>query len=949
LLLFTAGLVIASSVALIGVVSHLLGPLPALSTRLTLFYQHPNFLAPYFASISLIALALAWYHKRLLIRFLCILLALSSMGALWITDSRAGFLGFGAGLCLFLCLRMPWNRIMPSFLLRHKKTVFGAGLLLLLAAVVTITLFSNEILDAARQSTRLKRAQDYRLDAWSNSVEIIKQNAWTGIGLNTFMSVKKYAPGSKFAHESTAPHPHNLLLYIAQSCGLPALFFFIMLLGGYVWGMWILLRRAESLQTKKLAIGCASASVALLCSGLLDLGLSLVTLFPGIIWLFMAIVASLCRSRLPSRSHGISLNNLYGVVGLVLIVFAMANTFVLPVAGRILLKRCALSLARDDEAETQRLGKLSLAADPYLEQTRAILLRQYLKDERLEEAFRLVHDAVTLQPENAALFMKLGDVLSNSEQHEGAAEQFRKAVEMDHGSSNLPLYYARLINENAILGRRAEAATDLEAAIRHNIAVINLVDWEVRPHQQGRDDQFLSFGEGREILRLEETLDTIYTKMKEEAGRGVMQDRFDWFALFQAYHHAFIYNQALAVLDDVEAVFGEKEKAVTDCLRAEIAEELGDKEKSRALISQADALGDASNPAAVLYYQSRKSELSYEMDETRLDEEIAMQRKTLAGLRDYVSSQKSFRTVLDNLLFALEIKGDFHSQITPMQSRLFFCSDKQERVTLLLRQATLLKSTGCLEEAELTISHALDLLADQNKRMAELDDQDRRNGMQKGACLLAGAYQEIGLAQTERLERIERITDFFSANPARLLFKYHFLIQSGMAEEANLVLDLALIDNAKRLFLWEHKARVCHLLDDVEGLHEAYREIRNIYVGREIDLEERCTGLFAAIFENRKNVELILEVALNKSYIYKLDQSINILTEALKLLPEEPDLHMLAARIYRMNNRPEKALEALEAALALDPNDPLTLAAHRHLLAHLLHDNERNNTQGGGQ
>ncbi|MFH2001272.1 MAG: O-antigen ligase family protein, partial [Planctomycetota bacterium] len=781
ILLFAAGLVLVSAFLLITITSHLLGLFPVLSTRLTLFYQHPNFLAPYFASISLLSLALAWIQPRFRGKSACAVLSFSALCALWLTDSRAGLLGFGAGLSVFALWFFPWNRVRASLVFRHKKIMAGTGLLILLGTAIALGVFSEDIRSAVGKSTRLQRAQDYRIDAWSNSAEIIRRNLWTGIGLNTFMSVKKYPPGSKFAHESAAPHPHNLLLYVAQSCGVPALFFFLLLLGGYAWGTWILIRRTDDRRIKKLVIGCFSASVALLLSGMLDLGLSLVTLFPSLIWIFMAIVSSLCNSHLHRKSRVLSFHNASGIVVVGLIAYASCSAFILPVTGRIVLKRCALSLAEDNEAETVRLAKLSLAADPYLEPSREILLRQYLKDERYEEALQLVEDAVGQQPENAALYMKLGDVLSSSEQHESAASNYLKAVDMDHGSSDLPLYYAKLINEEALLGRREEAALHLEKAVCLNIAVINLVDWKILPHEAGRDDLYLEFGPDQEILRLEAVLDGVYAKLKEKADHGVKQDRFDWFALYQAYHNAFIHTQALAVLDDIETLFGEKEKAVVDCFRAEIAEELGDLDTSRTLISRADAQGDVTNPAAVRYYQSRKSELLYAMDEGRLNDEIVSQRDTLAGLRDFESSRKSFVTVLENLLNALEVKGDVRNSIPLMRSRLFFCSDKLERVKFILRLSALHRAAGQLEKAEESVAEAIDLLADQNKRMAELDDLEKRMQMQEGACLLSRVYEEMNLPQGELFDRVGKTTDLYSMNPARLIFKYEFLIQNGLA------------------------------------------------------------------------------------------------------------------------------------------------------------------------
>jgi len=48
-----ATIVIISILILLSLVSMTIGPKPALTTRLTIFYQHPNFLAPYLAIMAI--------------------------------------------------------------------------------------------------------------------------------------------------------------------------------------------------------------------------------------------------------------------------------------------------------------------------------------------------------------------------------------------------------------------------------------------------------------------------------------------------------------------------------------------------------------------------------------------------------------------------------------------------------------------------------------------------------------------------------------------------------------------------------------------------------------------------------------------------------------------------------------------------------------------------------
>ena len=45
------------------------------------------------------------------------------------------------------------------------------------------------------------------------------------------------------------------------------------------------------------------------------------------------------------------------------------------------------------------------------------------------------------------------------------------------------------------------------------MAAINLIDWEIRPHPAGRDDQYLTIGETGKTLNLEEVLVEILGEM----------------------------------------------------------------------------------------------------------------------------------------------------------------------------------------------------------------------------------------------------------------------------------------------------------------------------------------------------------------------------------------------------------------------------------------------------
>ncbi|MBU0754663.1 MAG: O-antigen ligase family protein [Planctomycetes bacterium] len=950
--LFAASIVFIAAIGKIWAVSLILGLQPVLATRLDLFYQHPNFLAPYFSMISFLALGLVCVRIRPLFRVLAAGLCFFALTALRLTDSRAGFLGFivGAGVLILFLLplhRFPWHRLNTIPL----KVKLG-GVIVLAGAGMGLTALGiwhgDDLISAARNSTRLQRALDYRWDAWTNSMEIIRSNKLHGVGLNTFISAKKFPPGSKFAHESDAPHPHNLLLYVAQSTGIPALVVFLILLGGFFLYAIRLRMQTTSPTIRGIIIGCLAAAAALLTCGAMDLGLSLVTLFPGPLWWFMGIISSMEANR----THRLKNFRIAGIgsvfiTGLLLIAFTEA--FLRPDLGRLLLRRTVLTQFQEGPKACYPLGEMALAADPLLEQAREFLLKTYQQENRREKAFHLLEDSIRLQPNLAINHMKLGNLLLEDDKVEEAAIQFKQAVELDHGSIDLPNYHARLINCEALRSDSDTVKALLVEAIRRNIAVINLVKWAKSERPDGHDDQYLEIHQSREILHLEDALDEIFADLRLKAEEGLPQDRYDWFSLFQAYHNAFDYDRALEVLDGMEEVFGDTERAMAYGFRAVIAKEQGDLELSKTYIAQAATAGDKANPAATLQYKSRTVEFETAEDPQALDSKIADHKKALDGLRDYLSSIIAYNTILDNLIQCYKAKEDREPIINLLNQRLFFVADRQERPAFLLCLAECYREIGRFEDAERALLDLIDNLAARQRRLSELDYLPRREPVVATGCAMADLYHAMGLTPAQALARIKTRTDWHSSNPCRLLFNAHFLVRSGIPDQAERTLRLAIMDEKRLLFLQELLVDCRQMLDDLPGLRQTYIDIEQIYQSKGIDLEARANALIGEVLKDLSRVELILELVRAKGYTGKYDHSLAILNEAInKYHPEEARLYRLAALIYRLDNKPVQARDTLIKAISYDPDDLKARIALENLEAHGIGAEPANNRNGEG-
>jgi tetratricopeptide (TPR) repeat protein len=350
-------------------------------------------------------------------------------------------------------------------------------------------------------------------------------------------------------------------------------------------------------------------------------------------------------------------------------------------------------------------------------------------------------------------------------------------------------------------------------------------------------------------------------------------------------------------------------------------------------MDQAQRIGDETNPGAALLYRTRQVEML--IAEGRVEEAISTQRAVLEKLPDFLNFQSVFVNALDNLLMALEARGEVVGKIEPLRMRLFFATDLEERGPRMAERAACLKAAGRHEEAVEEITGLLDLLAAKKKRLFQFqEDRALVKVLRDAAYDLAAVYETMGLSPEEGLRQAWHATDLFSPKPARLLFRYFFLTRSGMLHRGLDVIEFALMDEKDSLLLLECKAECYHLLDEMQKLKDLYSVIVRSYAIQGVDMEARCAALFAVAYEDRDNLEVILELARMKSYQHKFDHSLNILQEALKTHPRAAALHRMAALVHRLDGDPRASRAALEQALIVDPGDFRASLALKHLKAH---------------
>ena len=141
------------------------------------------------------------------------LLALYMTGVLVLTQSRAGLLGFGAGMLVLLLLPVRWGRwglVVAGFLVAVSAPFWLNPVLNFLGSI------GNTALDTSTLTGRE--------EVWSRALYGIQDFVFTGMGLGTFRAIMPVLyPMFLIAPDFDIAHAHNFFLQTALDLGLPGL------------------------------------------------------------------------------------------------------------------------------------------------------------------------------------------------------------------------------------------------------------------------------------------------------------------------------------------------------------------------------------------------------------------------------------------------------------------------------------------------------------------------------------------------------------------------------------------------------------------------------------------------------------------------------------------------------------------------------------------------------
>ena len=183
----------------------------------------PNYLAMYLVPIFILNISEITRSKEKVKLICMIIVGFIIAAAIYLTNSRAGYISTLAGL---IVLGYGWAKGKLG-----KKLSVVSVIVLLLALIGGSAWFFKPVANDLGRTGASSNIRDY---IWSTSLEIVKQNPITGIGLNNYQNYfSQYTKGWTNFDEFITPEAHtahNLYLHIYLTTGLAGFVAFIALM-----------------------------------------------------------------------------------------------------------------------------------------------------------------------------------------------------------------------------------------------------------------------------------------------------------------------------------------------------------------------------------------------------------------------------------------------------------------------------------------------------------------------------------------------------------------------------------------------------------------------------------------------------------------------------------------------------------------------------------------------
>jgi O-antigen ligase/tetratricopeptide (TPR) repeat protein len=809
---------------------------PALDTRLTLFRQHPNFLAPFLGFQSLVALGLALSGKRFrLLGLACsALLAVSTI----MTDSRTGQGALGLSLLAIPSL-YTMTLVTKRFRLRVLVAI-TAGILAIAGALFLFDGMGNarsKALDMASQVERFDKSMDYRVDAWQNSLEIIEGHPWIGIGPGTFISEHRFEPGSRFFNEPRSPHPHNVVLYVGQAAGIPAALLFLFWVVILLQSQWRSFMWRPHPVPRFLMATLIAATIGILAASLLDLGLALNTVVPAPLYILTGLMISTRTQREPTTREGPALFWLAPIA--VLFVFygfnavrAKANLEQGKLLWYMAGQRRGNPEVHKENARKALRRAIDLNPDLYLSYD--LLARWTEREERGFFLSQSILEALVARADTyGPSLSQLGHLYMRHRMYEQAADWLQRSLDCSHGSIHLTRDRANLILCLARLGRREECLSLIANSLQMDVGIIDELPFVSRPNQGG---QILPLGgsEPQQPIRLVEAAEVLFAMniAAEEADQPVGR-RF-WMDTYNAFRRAGHDDKASMVLDYLEQNEVINEPHTIAYERGRLALDADDLQGGLTFFEFASSVA----PRHVApFFDAESSRVRRLMGETTVAVEETKAAFTQGA--EILDVPELFQGNLEQQA-SMEIEQGSPSKAARLLERtLLYTDDLQQRGRLWERIGNLYASGDQPQDAERAIQQALLHLSAKPFGLTNLQLGVANSISARLALTLCTVWRANGLDAGEIQQAASKLPGFYSPRMAPSLLRMAIYNENGQAQALLHEADLQLLRDPNnflamwaRLDAFENMGRWQLARDSMRNITEQYGlqyDLENIY------------------------------------------------------------------------------------------------------------------------